>query len=452
MKFFTSRKRTSGLALAIALATGSAVVATAVFPTEAQAQRKKKKDKEEDGGGYSDEWTAAYRTVNDGVNAEGADVASFRPQMQQLAGLAKTQDEMIATGGLVYNTGIKLSDRTLQLQGMEMMLASGKVPPENVARYNYIAYQLSNNQNDLLKARKYLQGAIDNNFTTEGLQPGDLQLNMSRTFFDADENAEGLGWLASAITARESSDGKAPEQWYSFAFSRAFNASLEEQSYDWALRRVAAYPTQENWLNAINVVRQFKSFGDGPELDLLRLVRKVDSMTKSAEFMAFVDAANATLTPYPKEVKEVIEEGYATGNLDRSDPFYSEVLETVTRRLDEDLADLPGYIAEARQPAASATTVVGAANASLSYGDYATAIELYDKALPMTGVDRDELLNRKGIAQVGMGDYTGARTTLGQVGGSREAIADLWVAYVSELESEAGGATAAADGPVDGTT
>ena len=166
-----SRKRASSLALAVALATGSAVVATAVFPTEASAQRRDRdRDRnaeEDDGGGYSDAFREAYVPLDEALKAEGASVAALKPQLMALVPLLNTNDEKIAGGGLLFNAGIAGSDQALQLQGMELMLASGKVAAEQTGRYNFIAYQLANGAGDFAKARRYLQGAIDNNFTTE---------------------------------------------------------------------------------------------------------------------------------------------------------------------------------------------------------------------------------------------------------------------------------------------
>ncbi len=443
-----TRKRASSLALAIALATGGATVATAVFPAEANAQRNRDRDRDRnqqqsDGGGYSDEFRAAYVPLNEALNAEGANVAALKPQVMALIPLISTNDEKISGGSLIYNAGLSGSDRELRLAGVKLMLESGKVPAEQVGRFNFIAYRAANDSQDYVAARRYLQASIDNNFTDPGIEPGGLQMSMAQTFFDTGEDAQGLVWVGQAVDVREASGRPAPEDWYDFAFARSYNAGLEDQAADWALKRVTAYPSAPAWLNAINVVRQFKRFGDGPELDMLRLLRKVGSMSSSPEYMAFVDAARGTLTPYPKEVKAVIEDGFASGNLDRTDPFYSEVYETVTRRVDNDAADLPDYYADARSAGATTATVVGAANASYSYDDFETAVEFYDKALGMPGVDRNEILNRKGMAQIGAGQFAAARETLAQVSGERQPIARLWIAYANELEMTTA-ATAAA--------
>ena len=130
MKLFTMRKRSSSLALAIALATGSAVVATAVYPAEAHAQRKKKKDQEENGGGYSKEFVAAYQPIDDGLKAEGADAAAYKPQLEALIPLSNSNDEKIAAGGLIFNTGIKLNDQRRQRLAFDCSCGRSRCCPE----------------------------------------------------------------------------------------------------------------------------------------------------------------------------------------------------------------------------------------------------------------------------------------------------------------------------------
>jgi len=204
---FFSRKSASSMALAFALATGSALTATAFVPAAVSAQ-------DDDGGGYGDEFRAAYVPLDEALKAEGANVAALRPQIDALIPVLSTNDEKIAGGGLIFNAGISSSDRSLQLQGMEIMLSSGLVPAEQAGRYNFIAYQLANEQDDYAKARRYLQGAIDNNFTTESISAPDLQIAMAENFFSANELQAGYEYLSQAIAAREAQNLPVAEQWY----------------------------------------------------------------------------------------------------------------------------------------------------------------------------------------------------------------------------------------------
>ncbi|MBV7260270.1 hypothetical protein [Erythrobacter crassostreae] len=430
MQLFNMRKRTSGLALAVALATGSAVVATAVYPAEAHAQRKKKKDKESDGGGYSKEFVAVYQPLNDALNAEGADVAAYKPQIQQLLPLATTQDEKIAAGGLVFNSGIKLKDQTLQLSGMETMLASGKVPVDQIARYNFIAYQLSNAASDFPKARNYLQQAINYNFTTTSITASDLQIAMAESYFSGNELREGLSFLKKAISARKSQGQAIEEQWYRRGLTVAYNNQVVPEVYDFTAMWIEAFPSSTNWRDAVNLTRNLNEYEPQLLLDLLRLSKEAGALQEKNDYVLYVEAADARRLPM--EVKDIIEQAYATDAVSRDDIYVADALTTANGRIASDRADLPALERDAAAGNAGLRTVVAAASAFYSYGQYDKAATFYQKALGMPGVDTGEALTRLGMSQVGLGDFAGAQETLARVEGKRAPIAMLWSAFAAE--------------------
>lgn len=443
-----SRKRASSLALAIALATGGAVVATAVFPVEANAQRRERdrdrdKDKQEEsaGGGYSDEFRAAYVPIDEAMKAEGADLNALKPQLQALVPLLKSNDEKIAGGGLIFNTGIQLQDPVLQLQGMELMLASGLVPAENVGRYNFIAYQLANQQGQVPKSRTYLQAAIDNNFTSDQINASNLKIAMAESYFSANELDAGFNYLREAIENRKAEGQSIDEQWYRRGVTVAYENQSVPAVYDFATMWLADYPSASNWRDAINIARNLNRFSDPEILDLFRLGRRVDALADASDYDYYVEAADPRRLP--KEVKDVIEEGLAAGVVNEGNLFISEALEVASGRIAADRSDLPALERDAMAANAELRTVVAAGNAFLSYEDFAKAARFYERALGMPGVETNEVSNRLAIAQIGMGDYAAAEATLGNVSGSRMPIAKLWAAYADQLAGQSGGSAAA---------
>lgn len=430
MKVFTMRKRSSSLALAIALATGSAVVATAAFPSEAHAQRKKKEKQEDEGGGYSKEFIAAYQPLNEAMQAEGTDLAAYKPQIMALGSVANSADEKNATGGMMFNAGIKLNDREMQFAGMELMLESGKAPVDQVARFNFIAYQLANALGQHDKARTYLQNAIDLNFSTEEISAADLQIAMAESFFAANKHAEGLDYLHRAIKAKKARGGTVDEQWYRRGLTVAYNNKVVPQVYDFVTLWIGDYQSTANWRDAINLTRNLNNFDPQQTLDLLRLARTVKSLEDKQDYILYVETADARRLP--KEVKDVIEEAYAIDAVSRDDIFVADALSTATGRVATDRAELPALENDANRPNAPLRTVAAAAGAFLSYGDYAKAAKFYQKALDLPGVDRNEALTRLGMAQVGLGDYAAALETLAKVEGPRGPIAKLWIAYAAQ--------------------
>ncbi|TRD12594.1 hypothetical protein FGU71_12450 [Erythrobacter insulae] len=433
MQLFTMRKRASNLALAVALATGSAVVATAVFPAEAHAQRKKKKKDAEqapDGGGYSETFVAVYQPLNASITAEGADVSALRPQIDSLAGLANTQDEKIVAGGLVYNAAITLQDPLMQLQGMELMLASGKVPAEQVARYNFIAYQLANGAQDYTKARTYLLQAIANNFQTEAIDADAMKVAVAQTYFASNDFRGGLSYLKGEIEARQAQGQAVDEEWYRIGLSAAYKNEIVPEVYDFTNLWIRAYPSTTNWRDAVNLTRNLNTYDDNQLLDLLRLSRKAGALNEKNDYILYVESADPRRLP--KEVKDLIEDAYSKDAISRDDMYIADSLQTANGRIASDRSDLPALERDAAAGNAGLRTVVAAANAFYSYGQYDKAARFYKKAIGMPGVDADEALTRLGMAEVGMGQYGSAQETLAQVNGVRAPIAKLWQAFAAE--------------------
>jgi hypothetical protein len=429
-KLSSTHRRTAGFArhfaLALALASGTAILTVPGFTDEAHAQKKDKK-KEEAKAQYSKEFVAAYQPLNTALAAEGSDVNALRPQIDALIPLAVAPDEQLATGGLLYNAGNKLSDRALQLKGMEMMLGSGKLTPEDSARYNFVAYQLANALQQYPKSRGYLQKAIDAGFATETFTTADLEITMAESYFSANEFGPGLDYLDRAIKARKAAGQPVDTQWYRRGITVAYNNKVEPQVYDLVVAWLADYPTVENWRDAINLTRNLNDY-EGPEaLDMLRLSRRAGVLADKQDYLFYIEAADARRLP--KEVKDVIDEAYAKNAVSKDDIFVTDSLATANGRIKADQAELPVLERDANAAGASFRTVFAAGDAFLSYGQYGKAAGFYEKSLGMAGVDRNTALTRLGIAQVGVGDYAAAQASFAKVDGARAPIAKLWNAY-----------------------
>jgi tetratricopeptide (TPR) repeat protein len=447
-----SRKRTSSLALAIALATGGAVVTTAVFPTEASAQRKKdrdKKEEEKDGGGYSKEFREVYTPLDELLKTEGGDVTGSRAQLDTLASLLTTNDEKYAGGFVLFNSGIKLQDRELQLRGMQSVLSSGMAPAENVGRFNFIAYQTANQLDQKELSRTYLQAAIDNNFTTADINASSLRLAMMESFFSQDQFDQGFAYLRDAIATQKSQGLVVEESWYRRGVTVAFENELSPAVYDVVDLWIGDYPTKTNWSDAINIARNLNDY-EAPELlDLFRLSRQTGALSEASDYDYYVEVADARRLP--SEVKDVIEEGKAAGAITESNLFISEALGIAENRIASDRAELPELETDAMAPDAGFRTVVAAGDAFLSYGEYQKAAQFYERSLGMAGIDVNKELTRLAIAQIGAGDYAGARRSLARVNGARMPIAKLWTSYAKQLEGASAAAPAVMPSPAPAT-
>ncbi|WP_086607596.1 hypothetical protein [Erythrobacter donghaensis] len=423
------------LALAVALASGTALLTMPGFADPAHAQRKKKDEKADPSKpSYSKEFVAAYNPVDTALKAPGADVAALKPQILGLAPLATSPDDQMALGGLMFNAGITGKDAPLQLQGLELMLASGKTKPEDLSKFNFVGYQINNQLQQYAAARSYLQKAMDLGYPAP---MADLQLSMAELFFADDNHAEGLKYLADAIEGRKAQGEAVPENWYRRGVSVAYTNEIVPEVYQFVQGWVGDYPKPENWRDAVNLTRNLTEFEAPVMLDLLRLGRKVGTLNDANDYIIYVETADTRRLP--KEVQEVIELAYASGKIaPGSDSYIDEQLKQAKSLIADDRAALPALERDAKAASAQLRTVVAAGDAFLSYNEYAKAAGFYERALTMPGVDRNLALTRLGIAQVGAGDTAAARETLAQVEGARAPIAMLWSAYAAQLS---GGAT-----------
>ncbi len=429
-------------ALALALATGSVVAMSGMVAEPAHAQKKKKKKSKAE---YSETFIAAYNPINEALKVEGADINAVKAQIPGLIAAAVSADEQNVTGNTVYLVGGKAQDQALQFDGMKMMLASGKIGPEKLGQYNFIAFQLARALGRHSESRPYLQGAIDNNFTSASVDPAAMRIEMAETFFREDLNREGLASLTSAIEARKASGQAVDETWYRRGLSVSFNNKIQPEVYNFLQSWIGAYPSQANWRDAVNITRQLNEYGAAETLDLMRLGFRKDTLQDKVEYLDYVESADARRLP--KEVQTVIQKGYSTGIVSRNDSYLAESLEIASGRIAADRAELPSLERDARSGGAGLRTVMAAGDAFLSYGQAAKAEEFYTKALGMGGADTGLVLTRLGIAQSDAGKQTEAQATFAKVQGSRRAIAQLWSAYAAEKAEPAMTAAAAPSAP-----
>lgn len=425
------------IALALALATG-AVVATGIVADPAQAQRKKKKGKPQ----YSKEFIAVFNPINEAQKTEGADVNSLKAQIPGLIAAAVSPDERMVAGQTAYNLGIKASDQQLQFDGLKMMLASEKVELEKLGQFNFIAFQLARALEQHGESRNYLQQAINYNFTSGNVNPTMMQIELSETYFREENYAAGLASLKAAISEREASGQKVDEAWYRRGLGISFNNDIKPDVYDFLQGWIAAYPSQGNWRDAVNITRQTNEYGAAETLDIMRLGFRLDTLQDKIEFIDYIEAADPRRLP--KEVKDVIDHGYATGRVTRNDIYVAESLQTASSRIAADRADLPAIEREANGGGADLRTLLAAGDVFLSYGQAGKAEGFYAKALAKPGVNADLVNTRLGITQVDQRKLAEATATFAKVQGARAPIAQLWTAYVETKSAPAAAPTAPA--------
>ena len=426
---FTPRARkagsTSGLALAIALVAGFGVTSVAL---EAPAAAQKKKEKAAKAN-YSKGFIAAYQPLAAQISAEGADLEAAKSAMPAVVAAVETDDDRHAAGSLYVQLGQKTNDMTIARKGLELMLASGKVPAEQVGVYTFQAGQMAYQQKDYPAARQLIQAAIDAGYTDN-----DPEIFVAESYFGEDRTAEGLAYLTGVIDARRSAGQKIDETWIKRGLSVAYNSSLAAEARKYAILYTQEYPGEASWGDAVAILLNTGGYQNPEILDLLRLGRRTASLRDGRTYLEYLDAAD--YRRLPAEVVSVIDEGVAAGKLNQSDPFVADTRRQASERVAVDNREMDSLLKSARAGTAKRTTVMAAGDAMLSMGKAAEAEEFYAKALNQAGANSPLVLTRLGIAQLDQGKYAEAKTTFAKVEGARQAIANLWAVYADQKAAD----------------
>jgi tetratricopeptide (TPR) repeat protein len=425
LRRFPSARRTatrgfgSALTLAIALAGGAAVV-TAATAAPAAAQRGGRNAAPQTQN--SEAFVTAYQPVAAIVNAEGGDLAAAKAQIAGVVAAIQTPDDRNAAGNLILTLGNKLKDTQLQRQGLELMVASGKVDPAQLGQFQFFIGSLAYDAKDWPVARAALQAAVAAGYTETDPRP-----MIAETYFGDNQAAQGLDFLKGLVEENVAAGRPVPEAWLVRGLQVAYNAKLTDKATEWSALLVAHAPNQTNWQRSLQVVGSVNQLDAQARLDLLRLMLVTSSMTDRREYEDYVEAADPRIMA--NEVDRVLAAGVQAGVWSSGDAYYTEIKQIVDARAPQDRRDAPGLATEARG-AANGTAAQNAGDVFLSLGSWAEAEEMYALALQKGGVDRDRTLTRLGIAQAQQGKKAEAKATFAQVSGARAPVARMWSAYV----------------------
>ena len=436
-RFSRASRPSSALAMALVLAAGGTLAATAI-EQPAHAQRDKKK-KDEAKPEYSKDFLAAYTPINEIQQSETPDYAKAKSLIPALLATVESADEKNAAGGMIFNLANDMGDDQLRLQGIEMMLESGKLDASTQGQLSFAAYQTYRDMNDVAKARAALEGAIAANYSftatmtdgsTQQFGPDRMRWLISDLYFDQGNYAEGLAYLTELIEARKAEGGEVPETWVRQGLAQAYENGLNAQASKFAAYLVEFYPSDVAWGDAVIITLNGNSYQNPETLDLLRLSRRTGNYNDQRVLSEYVEVLDPRR--YPGEVVAVIDEGFASGAADKTDPYLLETRKEAAGRVATDKADLPNLAADARKAGVDLKTLVVAGDTFLSYDQPAEAEEFYTKALTMTGVETPLVLTRLGIAQYDQGKYAEAIETFRKVEGARRDLANLWAIYTAQ--------------------
>ena len=237
--------------------------------------------------------------------------------------------------------------------------------------------------------------------------------------------------IVRAIELKRSAGQRIDESWFKYALRLAFggrqNPVLRETAQRLSRELVSAYPTNENWRDAVLIFRDINNLDPAAELDVLRFMRFAGYLAGERDWFDLADglyrAGNYG------EAKAVLDDGIARRMIDPQKAAFAELIRLNGARLSGDRAALAGEEARA-MAAADGTSALRIGDAYYGYGDHGKAIALYRAALSKGGVDANLVRTRLAMALLATGDRAGAETTFRAITGLRAGLADFWLAWL----------------------
>lgn len=403
----------SRLALAAAFALGTASLAAA--PAAAQSGTPS----------FTKEERAALMAAEAALNARNYPAAQTALTAAQAA--ARGSDARNYVARLQLRLGRETANLPLQASAIDALIASGTVPQSELGAFyttrGAIALHASRTRDERERAEAIL---------TRGFQmspTADTALTLAQLKLERRKDAEAIPLIERSIELAKSSGRAVPESWYRRALTLSTMQKLAPQVLKLNREWIAAYPSEENWRDAILLYRDNANPDSAAALDAYRLQRLAKGLAGERDYL---EAAQAfTAAGLPGEAKSVLDEGVARRMVDPGKATFKEAIAAATRAAATAKGRL-GALKTAATAAATGAPALEAGDQHLSFGDYAGAAELFRAAVAKGGVDPAIANTRLGVALALANQRAEAEAAFRAVTGPRAELAALWLVWLGQ--------------------
>jgi tetratricopeptide (TPR) repeat protein len=408
-------KSISTLAMGVALALGAVSLAAPVQAAAKEAKEAKYKPK------FSKEAQPKLAALQKAM--AGTDEAAYQAALAAAKAAVQNADDKFVLGQFQLNHAIKANDDAEKLVAIEMMIQSGAASQEDLGPLYQNLGGLAFNAKDYPKAEAAFRKQLE-------LQPSNPEAmnNLAAALIQQKKTGEAVGLVEQRIAAAKAANQPVEESVYKQALGLAYESG-SPRSVELSRDLVAAYPSPENWRNALVIYRELKNPTGDANLDFLRLMRVTKSLDGERNYYELADAAN--MKGLPGEAKAVLDEGVAAKAFDPNKAIFKELIASTGGKIKEDRASLAALETEARA-AASGTLALNTGDAYFGYGDYAKAVELYKLAMQKGNVDASLANSHLGMAYALAGQKAEAEAAFKAVTGPRTDLASYWLLWLSQ--------------------
>ena len=418
-------KSVSRIALGVALMIGTAAV---VGTAPADAQKKKKGEAAQPAQrsfNLSKEERAALLPVQTAITAK--DWATAQAALPAAVAAAQGADARYAVGRFQLEIGLGLNNEAMQAQGIDNLIGSGQVPASELPVLYRNQGSLANKAGNKAKAETAYAKVVE-------LTPNDPEalINLAQVKNDQKKAREAVQLLSRAIDLKKATGATVDESWYKYALKLAFDGradpALRQSSMALSRQLVAAYPTKENWRDALLIFRDTSSLDSAAELDVLRFMRASGALAGERDWYDLADglyrAGNYG------EAKAVLDDGVAKRMIDPKKAAFAELIRLNGARMNGDRASLTAEESKA-MAGANGALALKIGDAFYGYGEHAKAIALYRAALAKGGVDANLVNTRIAMALLASGDRAGAEAAFKSLTGARGDLGAFWLAWLA---------------------
>lgn len=335
---------------------------------------------------------------------------------------AQGGDAKYLVGQIKFQLGRQTQNQQMQREAVDLMIASGSAPADNLGALLGSQVAFAINAEDWATAERILRQIVQTN-------PNDVErlTQLAEVQIRQNNRAEALQNYRRILQLREAAGQQPDENTLKRALALAYEARQAQPAIELSQELVDAYPTPENWRDALLIYRELGGIDGDVNLDVLRLLRATEAMTGERDFLEL--AGNLNRAGLPGEAEAVIQEGISRGALAPSIPAVADELRTASARVAEDRAALPGLQRQAAA-AANGAPARAVADALFGYRQYGEAAEMYRLALQKGGVNADLVNTRLGAALALAGQRAQAEAAFRAVSGPRQALANYWLTWL----------------------
>lgn len=254
-------------------------------------------------------------------------------------------------------------------------------------------------------------------------------ISLARIKLDLRKNAEAVALVDRAVQLRKATGQPVPESWYRRGASLSTMNNLPAPALSFARQLVAAYPTPENWRDALLTYRDIAKPDSPGQLDATRLLRLSRGMAGERDYLEAAQTFDAA--GLAGESRSVLDEGVNTRMVDPAKAAFKEAIATATRKAAAEKAKLSALQAGATA-AATGAPALQAGDVFLGAGNYTAAADLFRAALLKGGVDAGTANIRLGTALALAGRKAEADAAFRAVTGPRAELAALWLVWLGQ--------------------